>query len=180
MIASIIKALLLINFLVISIAYNTAIANEDQRLFKAAFIYNFAKFTRWPKSLEDDKEDEIILCTLGEDQLVSDLTRLKGKIINNRTLAVKPFKNPDECNMLYIATSKNITYVDIINSIQGKPILTISEIKNFAKTGGIIELNHDKGQTRITANLNTAYENNLELSSRLLMLATVIHDKSSK
>jgi len=158
-------------------AYNTAVASEDQRLFKAAFIYNFAKFTRWPENLDGNKKDAITLCTLGKDQLVSDLTRLKGKIINNKTLAVQSFEDPNECNMLYIASSRNINYVSTLNSIRGKPILTISEIKNFSQSGGIIELNHDRGQTRISVNLNAAYENNLQLSSRLLILANIIHEK---
>jgi len=172
--------MLVIYFLVISTVYNTAVANQDQRLFKAAFIYNFAKFTRWPKTLEDDDKDQIVLCTLGEDQLVIDLTRLKGKTLNNRILAVKSFEDPNECNMLYISTSKHINYARTLSSIRGKPILTISEIKNFAQSGGIIELNHDKGQTHITINLNAAHENNLELSSRLLILANIINDKPSK
>lgn len=175
-----IRTLLLINFLAVSMACNTAIANEDQRLFKAAFIYNFAKFTRWPETPADDIKTEIRLCTLGEDQLVNDLTRLKGKVIKNKSLSVKPFESPDECDMLYIAFSKNKTYLHTLNAISGKPILTISEIKNFALSGGIIELNHDKGQTRITANLNAAYNNKLELSSRLLMLANVIHEKAAE
>ncbi len=172
--------MLLIYFLVISTVYNTAIANQDQRLFKAAFIYNFAKFTRWPKNLEDDDKDKIVLCTLGEDQLVIDLTRLQGKIINNKILIVKTIEAPNECGMLYIAASKKRNYVSTLNHIRGKPILTISEIKNFAQSGGIIELNLEKGQTRITINLNAAHENNLELSSRLLILANIINDKPSK
>jgi YfiR/HmsC-like len=175
-----IRTLLLLNILAISMLFGTATANEDQRLFKAAFIYNFAKFTRWPATSEDNNKTEINLCTLGEDQLVEDLTRLKGKIINKKTLSVKSFKGPNECDMLYIASSKKNNYKYTLKSIIGKPILTISEIKNFALSGGIIELSHDKGQTRISANLNAAYLNKLELSSRLLILANIVDEKPSK
>ena len=175
-----IRILLLLNILATCLLYNTAIANEDQRLFKAAFIYNFAKFTRWPTALEDDKKTTINLCTLGEDQLVEDLTRLKGKVINNKTLSVQLFKKPNECDMLYIAYSKRNNYKKTLKSISNKPILTISEIEYFALSGGIIELTHDKGQTRITANLNAANKSKLELSSRLLILANIINESSSK
>lgn len=180
MINSALRTFLLINFLAINMLYNSVIANEDQRLFKAAFIYNFAKFTRWPKTPANDKNIEIKLCTLGEDQLVRDLTRLKGKVIKNKSLAVKPFTDPNECDMLYIASSENKTYISTLNSISRKPILTISEINNFALSGGMIELNHNKGQTRITANLNATNKSQLELSSRLLMLSNIVYGTTRK
>jgi len=175
-----IRTLLLLNIIVISTLPNVANANEDLRLFKAAFIYNFAKFTRWPTTEDNVEKTTINLCTLGKDQLVDDLSRLKGKVIKNKTLSVKPFESPDECDMLYIASSKNNSYKNTLHSVSTKPVLTISEIKNFAVSGGIIELTHNKGQTRITANLNAAYKSNLELSSRLLILANIIDKKPSK
>ena len=168
------RTLLLFCILATSSFTNVATANEDRRLFKAAFIYNFAKFTRWPSTSDDIKKTTINLCTLGKDQLVGDLTRLKGKTIQNKKLIVKLFKDPDECDMLYVASSKKNNYKKNLQSINGKPILTISEIENFSLSGGIIELTHDKGQTRISVNLNVAYKNNLELSSRLLMLANLV------
>jgi len=174
LIASVARTLLLINFLAICMLHNMAFASEDQRLFKAAFIYNFAKFTRWPSTADNIDETDIFLCTQGQDQLVTDLTRLKGKVIKGRALYVKKFTETEYCHMLYIATSKKDNYIDTLNAIRNKPILTISEIKNFAKSGGIIELHHKKGQTHITANLNAAHENKLELSSRLLMLSNII------
>lgn len=175
-----IRIVLLTHILSACLLSHTATANEDQRLFKAAFIYNFAKFTRWPTSPEENIKTEITLCTLGEDQLVYDLNRLKGKIIKNKTLSVQLYKKSNECDMLYIASSKKNNYKKTLKAISNKPILTISEIRYFALSGGIIELNLDKGYTRITANLNAANKSNLELSSRLLILANIIDDNSKK
>lgn len=175
-----IRTLLLITLLAIGVAFNPATANDDQRLFKAAFIYNFAKFTRWPETSDVAKSSEIRLCTLGDDQLVNDLTRLKGKIIQDRSLVVKPLNDPNECDMLYIAASRSNDYLDILIITKEKPILTISEIKHFAQAGGIIELNHEKGQTHITANISAAHDNKLELSSRLLMLSNIVTSNDAR
>lgn len=172
----VIRTLLLLNILASCFFYNSATANVEQRLFKAAFIYNFAKFTRWPTAPVDNKKTSITLCTLGEDQLVEDLTHLKGKVINNKTLTVQLFKDPDKCDMLYIAFSQKNNYKKTLKSISNKPILTISEIEYFALSGGIIELTHTKGKTRITANLNAANKSKLKLSSRLLILANIINE----
>ena len=82
--------------------------------------------------------------------------------------------------MLYIGASSEQNFTEILKMVRNKPILTISEIDNFARSGGIIELNHQKGQTSIIINLETARTSNLELSSRLLMLADIIPEKIAK
>jgi len=87
-------------------AYNTAVASEDQRLFKAAFIYNFAKFTRWPENLDDNKKDAITLCTLGKDQLNSDLTRLQGTKINKKKHTVPSYETPNNRNNLKLTYTR--------------------------------------------------------------------------
>lgn len=178
---AVIRIFLLIKLFIIASLFNTATGshhNEDERLFKAAFIYNFAKFTSWPETAT--KTDTIKLCTQGTDQLVSDLTRLKGKVIKGKALSVIPLNNIDDCNMLYIASTQKHTYKGTLKNIRNKPILTISEIKNFASSGGIIELHHQKGRTSITANLEAVRSSNLDLSSRLLMLANIIPENDEE
>lgn len=181
MIAAVLQIFIFFKLIILISLFNSAIAshhNEDKRLFKAAFVYNFAKFTTWPDNTAH--KPNIKLCTQGNDQLVTDLTRLKGKIIKGKELSVIPLNNIGECNMLYIGASSEQNFTEILKMVRNKPILTISEIDNFARSGGIIELNHQKGQTSIIINLETARTSNLELSSRLLMLADIIPEKIAK
>ena len=155
---------------------------SDERLFKAAFIYNFAKFTRWPEDAQDDPQNTLTLCTAGQDQLISDLRRLGGKIIGSRPVSVRAFKNlqsPGDCQLLYIADSEKKRYKRILASLRGDPVLTISELPGFARSGGIIELYRKEAQTHFIINLNNARTAGLELSSRLLNLAMVIDQEET-
>ncbi len=154
---------------------------KDERLFKAAFIYNFAKFTDWPKNTPGHDGD-LILCTAGKNALVDDLKQLGGKIIKGRKLSIRQLQDeqsPDRCHILYIANSEKNRYLNILKATNGKPILTVSELGNFAHQGGIIQFYRDKGQTRLIINLDAAGKARVEISSRLLILTEVINGKET-
>jgi len=153
---------------------------EDERLFTAAFIYNFAKFTRWPDLSQQNQT--LTLCTQGNDELVSDLKRLSGKIIKGRRLTVQQFNNKKRklpCQLLYIASSEKKHVKNILNAVQNKPVLTISILPKFAKSGGMVQLYTQKGQTRFIINLGKVRDVNLEISSRLLILAKVVGNEKT-
>ena len=149
---------------------------DEERLFKAAFIYNFAKFTRWPENTWTNTDSPMLLCTTGKDELVDDLKRLGGKIVQGRPVTIQPLLNtesPENCNLLYIAQSENNRYKSLLKSLNGKPVLTISELPQFARKGGMIKLYREEGRTHFTINLDAAKKSGLEFSSRLLSLAIV-------
>ncbi len=156
---------------------------KDESLLKAAFIYNFAKFTRWPDNTWQEKEAPLSLCTAGRDELIGGLEQLSGKKIKERHVTIVPLKgvqNPVNCHLLYIATSEKNRYKDILSAVQGKPVLTVSELPDFGHSGGIIELYREKDKTRFIINLDAAREAGLVISSRLLNLAEVINNKAAQ
>lgn len=156
---------------------------EEERLFKAAFIYNFTKFTSWPDNTWQEAKSPLALCIIGNDELINDIKRLEGKLIKGRQLAIRNLndtKHVQNCQVLYIAHSENKHQSQILQSVKTRPILTISELENFAQAGGMIQLQRKKGQTQLTINLNVARKAGLELSSRLLILAKIIDSEASQ
>ncbi len=106
--------------------------------------------------------------------------RLAGKTIKNRLLAILPLDdihNHSHCHLLYIAISEKQHYQTILSTLGDEPILTVSEITDFGRTGGIIELYREQGRTRFLINTSVADEKGLTFSSRLLILAVVINDE---
>jgi len=155
---------------------------QEENLFKAAFIYNFAKFTSWPEHVWDENEASLNLCIIGKDTLTEDLKRLAGKIIMQHQLRVKEItrqQSTEACHMLYISTSEHKHYSGIIRSINNSPVLTISQIPGFAESGGIIELKRIENRTSILINLNTSNKAGLSISSRLLILADVLDNEDA-
>lgn len=159
-------------------ATNAQTHAKETPLLKAAFIYNFAKFTSWPESAWSLTTSPLNLCTVGQDDVVNELEKLEGKTIQQRSVGVQKLtrqQSRDNCQLLYIATSENKYYKNQLQSVQSKPVLTVSELPKFAQSGGIIEFQHIKGSTKFVINIAAARKSNLEISSRLLRLADVIN-----
>ena len=150
--------------------------SDKERLLKAAYIYNFAKFTRWPVSGQRESTS-LALCIMGEDPLATELERLSAKRVGEKLLQIKHIQQEvaqAECQILYVAHSAQNTYRHGVMAQAAAPILTVSEISGFARAGGIIELFHEEGKVRFLINLDAAREAGLVLSSRLLSLARIL------
>ncbi len=168
--------------MVVSSLVHTSIASTDEELlFKAAFIYNFAKFTTWPDDAWQRQPDTITLCTVGNDSLTPGLNKLSGRVIRDRTLKVirLPDKINNQCHIIYIGQTHHQRYKRLITQTRDKAILSISQIPGFAENGGIIELHRRGGQTSISVNLDSANNAGITLSSRLLILADIIEKDNS-
>ncbi len=153
---------------------------QEERLLKAAFIYNFAKFTRWPEGTWADEQAHINLCLAGTDELIVELERLEGKTVKGRSLTTQRVSEPydwSSCHIVYIATSERARYPQQTQALQGRAVLTVSEIPDFSRSQGIIELLHKEGRVRFIINLDVARNAGLELSSRLLKLAETVGEK---
>lgn len=180
------KSLICISLLLICCAPNIATAErsaENKDLIKAAFVYNFAKFTHWPENTWRKKSAPLNLCIAGRDKLADNLRKLTNKSIKGHPLSVLSLKyNPyaQNCHLLYIASSEIKGYREILATTHKKPILTISEIKGFSYSGGIIELYDDKGKNRFIINLQSANDAGIEFSARLLNLAIVINQEEAE
>jgi len=146
---------------------------QDESLLKVAFIYNFAKFTRWPASAWNGHVP-LNLCTAGEDELVSSLQYLGHEMIKGRPVTIKAFGDGDgnpACHVLYIAASEHDDFARLIEQTRDLPVLTISEIRGFADAGGMIQLYRARNRVRFKINPGVADARGLRLSARLLDLA---------
>lgn len=156
---------------------------QDESLVRAAFVFNVAKFTVWPKSVFDDQGSSLNLCTAGEGGLVPVLGLLSGKPVKGRRLTVVSIRQRDElthCHLLYVAASEAGDYHKYIESVAGKPVLTISEVPGFIASGGMVKLFREEGRIRFIINLQALRAQQLEMSSRLLRLAVIVNKEPSQ
>jgi hypothetical protein len=152
-------------------------STEDDALLKAAFVYNFAKFTLWPQSALGAQDTPLYLCVAGSDNLATALEQLGDKRVKGHPLSIQSIQGvrvPKNCQMLYVAASEQQQQPDFIKSVHGLPILTISELPEFAYKGGIIQLYREKERIRFIINQGAARNAGLEINPNLLSLAVVI------
>jgi hypothetical protein len=138
---------------------------------KAAFLYNFARFTSWP-----EHESSVFgLCVLGDDPFSEALDALTGKTVHNETLAITRINDPTElagCELVYISTSYSEELDKVLALLREQSILTVSDIDAFIDHGGIIGFRIIDNKIRFEINTSAAARAGLSISSRLLSLAT--------
>ncbi|MGN6387736.1 MAG: YfiR family protein [Verrucomicrobiota bacterium] len=142
---------------------------------KAAFIYNSAKFTEWPKNIFSDDDAPINLMVLGDEDFTSKLTSLlKGKKAHGRSFQVKRVVNPGDAKnaqILFVPAGETKRFPSFYEVIKKTPVLTIGESAQFLDQGGIINLVFEDDLLRFEIHPESAERANLVISSRLMRLA---------
>ena len=173
-IASVVLCVLLVSSVGGVTAADRRAASESE--LKAAFLFNFLKFTEWPPAAIED--DHLEIGVVGMDANL-DLIRemLDGRKFRDQTLVVKNYSDPDNlgpCHILYIGEPQGTTTEKLLAAVQDDAVLTIGESENFIRAGGIIRFIKQDDRIRFEINPVAAERAGLQISSRLLKVAQIV------
>jgi len=150
---------------------------------KAAFLFNFAKFVDWPPGTFATADSPFTICILGQDPFGHELEdSLRGKTIATRPILVRRCQSDAEaraCQILFVSRSQNRQMPDILQGLRGINVLVVGESEGFAAGGGTIEFVLEQDHIRFRINPDAAARAGLTISSKLLALATIVHDGSN-
>ena len=145
---------------------------------KAVFLFNFAQFVEWPPAAFADANSPIVIGVLGENPFGTYLDEtVRGEQVNNRPLAVQRYRRVDEittCHVLFISRSETHHLEQILASLKGRSILTVSDDEDFVQRGGMIRLATVQNKIRLIINVDAAKAANLTISSKLLRAAELM------
>ncbi|MGA9884988.1 MAG: YfiR family protein [Candidatus Acidiferrales bacterium] len=147
---------------------------------KAAFLFNFAKFVEWPPSSFTSLQEPFSICILGTDPFgpVIDET-LRGQMIEGRAVTVLRVQEAAQlrhCQVAFISASNKDTLAQILQTVRGANVLLVGETPGFAAAGGAIQFQMQENRVRFSINPEAAERAGLHVSSKLLSLATIVHD----
>jgi hypothetical protein len=140
---------------------------------KAMFVYNFVLFTEWP----DDVGGTLVLCVYGRDPFGAEIDALHGKQVGNRSISVQrrglgePLK---DCQIVFIASPAIAAVPLVLEQLRGSPVLTIADSPGATRLGVALNLSVAADRVTFEANLQAARGAGLNLSSKLLRLATQV------
>jgi len=138
---------------------------------KAAFVYQFAKYTQWP----DYASKDITFCSF-EHQIINEaLAKLTNKRVKQRTVKVRYLSDVSKinsaCQVLFISGASQYDIKQILANTATMPILTVGDGEHFMAQGGMIALSRRGIKQRFIINNHRTAAANLKLSSKLLQLA---------
>jgi hypothetical protein len=170
-------AALLLAWLAMSGVVRAAADPISEVAIKAAFLYNFAKFTEWPALASDAA---LTLCVVGDGRIAAALVdTVRNQRIGAHPIDARSIANDaplQSCDVLFVSTSETRRAMAILDTLRTLPILTVSDGKDFSRSGGIIEFFVEGGHMRFAINTDAAGRSGLRLSSRLLGLAKIVRD----
>jgi hypothetical protein len=140
---------------------------------KAAFLFNFMVYTDWPA----EAGSTLNLCIYGADPFGSDVDGLQGKTVGNRSVAVlrrAAGESLDACQVVFISAAAIDALPLVLASVRGRPVLTVADSPGAARRGVALNMNVLQGRVSFEANLPAARSGRLNLSSKLLRLATQV------
>lgn len=142
---------------------------------KAAYIYYFAKFVDYPPTAFSAKSAPITIGIVGNDEFGALLANIvKDKTIQEHPIQVRLLKWPGDfraCHMVFIGASEQKWFRQIVESLQARPVLTITEVEDDSQAKGIMNLFVERGKVQFEVNIADAEKARLRISSKLLRLA---------
>jgi hypothetical protein len=141
---------------------------------KAAYLYNFGKFVDWPAN-STAARDSFTICVLGDDPFGATFdTTIAGESINGKKVVVNHISRPKDavsCRILFVSSSEGSRLPEILATLDKTSVLTVSDMPQFTRRGGMIQFLVEANRVRFEVNLTAAEHAGLTLSSQLLKVA---------
>lgn len=152
---------------------------------KAAYIFNFTKFVKWPDKAFDNDNSPYVLGIYGNDPFGEIIKKIIGnRKTHGRKWVVKYYSKPEQiqqCHILFITNIQHSELKRIVGHVKRKPILTVGdEIDLFCEQGGIINFAKKNTAKRFEINNTAAFNSEISISSKLLMLSKIISNDEIK
>jgi YfiR/HmsC-like len=145
---------------------------------KAAYIYNFGKFVKWPAVAPANESGSFTICVLDGDAFGATLgSTLAGETVGGKPVAVKHIEKAQDasvCHILFIGSAQAKDLKGILSALDEAAVLTVSDMPDFSKRGGMIQFVPQGDRIRFEINLEGAEKSHLFFPSELLKVAVAV------
>jgi uncharacterized protein DUF4154 len=139
---------------------------------KGAFVFNFARFIEWPPK---PAREAVRIAVVGRGDLAETLEEItRGKTVNSRSIEVIKLPSSSSippCDILFMERTESKHVKEIVQTLAGKPVLTVCDGPNCSKDGAMIAFRLVDESVRFQINQEAAEKAGLKISSQLLKVA---------
>jgi hypothetical protein len=162
---------------------------------KAGYVLNLVRLTQWPESAFADEHTPITIQLVGSDDMAPFLRELiRDELIEGRRVVLRELQHPQpregqpangvfihalehslrSTHLLFVSDDERARLDAIIETAAPFPVLTVSDIPRFAHRGGMIGLTVRDGRIGLDANAQRIEASPVNVSSRVLRLASIV------
>lgn len=152
---------------------------------KAAFLYKFGSYVEWPATAFNSPTSTFNLCLVGSDnQFDSTLDKVVGSNrINGRDVVIRRLKMVERdsgCHILYIGGSEAQHGAQIVETVRGSNVLTVSDAGGARSGAGIIDFVIANNRVHFDIDDEAAAQNGLVISSKLMSVALSVRRRTTQ
>jgi len=149
---------------------------------EAAVVMTLARFVEWSAQEFPSASAAIVIAIVADEEVAIALeTNSRGKNVAGRTIAVKRLQWDSDfagVHMLFIGDAERRHVGVVLDRIRSRPIVTVSHLADFARTGGMITVTTTEGRISFAVNSRATAQSGVRLSSFLLSHATKVSHES--
>ena len=153
----------------------TEISREAR--IQAVLILRMIKFVEWPTERLAPKDD-LNICTWGDSATATALQSLEGQNVRDHAIVVNklaPPVNTKGCHVVFVGDTVKDLSPGLLYGSGSRAVLTVSDMPEFNKSGGIINLIRQANRIGFDIQLRYAREHGLQIGAPLLELARVVN-----
>ncbi len=166
-------------------AHGQEIDAQKAAQVKAAYLYNFAKFTRWPETAFAGAAAPLVIGVVGDEPFSAILSKtVADKTVEGRALHVAAISSGADvealrrCHVLYVGAIEKLD--ETLDVLRDGPVLVVGEGADFARRHGMIGFVLLDDNIVFHINREAATRAGLQLSSKLLTLAKMVYGELSR
>ena len=151
---------------------------------KAAFLVKFAMFVEWPARAFAQGDSPVTIGVLGEDPFGPEFEKgLRREVAAGRRFVLKrshKVQELQEVQILFISSGEKARLPEILEALQGRPVLTVADQERFAHRGGMINFMKEGPRIRFEINAAAIQAAGLKPSSKLMQVALPVVTDAGK
>lgn len=144
---------------------------------KAAYVYNFIQLVEWPPH-RGAATGPVRICVAGSAALAEAMAGLDGRQAGGRKIEVSSSSAagipPAGCHVLVLGPGVKGELAGILKKLEGSDTLSVGDVPQFARKGGVIGFVTEGGKVRIEVNLKAGRQAGLKISARLIEVARIV------
>ncbi|MEM1448883.1 MAG: YfiR/HmsC family protein [Planctomycetota bacterium] len=162
----------------VSRASRGASRSTDEYELKAAFLYNFARYTKWPDDAFETKKSPFVVAVVGEDLFGKHLEEtFRKRTVRGRRIVIRRYEKAKDIKTAHILVLGKLGSEErkrCLKEVDGRPVLTVADTGGVEKSGAVLGFFVDKKRIRFEIAPSRVKEARLKMSSQLLRLARIV------
>ncbi|ALU45833.1 YfiR family protein [Pseudoalteromonas rubra] len=147
--------------------------NLSENELKAAFLYRFSQFSKWPPP----PPDKLSFCVVGNPDLfkaINSLLHEQEVDDDTEVIELPDSAHVAQCDILFLSQQNRQQTQYWLKDLAQSPVLVVADTSEGFRQGAMIGLIADANNLSFRVNLTDAKRRGLNFSAHLLKLATEV------